>query len=254
MTKKGIKLLFLAAYLSLVSYANAQVSFFAPTVLAEPGTFITTPITVTNFQNIIGTQFSIGWNPEMLAFESVQDFGLEDINEESFGDAMLTDGKLSFLWFDVDGASVSDNSTLFSITFQVVGMTGDSSQIAFTDDPTQKIVEPQSLEVAFVNGYVKVDITDAVNGIDTMQPILIRDCYPNPFNKQTTLTIETTGTERIQIFIRDELGRAVFTDTREVLPGLHQIHIEKEVLNGPGVYFLNVEAPNYSRQQKLIVQ
>ena len=71
---------------------------------------------VSNFTNIAAMQFSIHWDPNLLSFETLTDFGLENLSLSNFG-VFPDEGLLTFAWFDAGGGSVSlsDGSTVFSI-------------------------------------------------------------------------------------------------------------------------------------------
>ena len=106
---------------------------------------VTVPIKVSSFANVGGMQFTLTWDPSVLAFSSLGDFNHSAENtelfffgESNFNLAEVADGKLPVLYEHVlsTDASVEDNETIFSVTFDVVGGVGSSTDISFGDDPT----------------------------------------------------------------------------------------------------------------------
>jgi uncharacterized repeat protein (TIGR01451 family) len=101
-------------------------------------------VRVHNFSNIVGMQFSMQYNPAMLQFTSVSNFGLPGMTAGgSFGlpltggAGMTAPGTITMTWTDPDqgGESLSNNSRLFTLCFSALANTGATS-VVFTVTPT----------------------------------------------------------------------------------------------------------------------
>jgi hypothetical protein len=139
----------------------ASVSLIMPHRSGASGTQITIPVKVKDFSNIISAQGSIQWNPAIVSFVSVQNYGLPSMSAGNFGTTQTSSGKLTFSWFDntLAGISVSDSSTIFSITFTITGSAAQVSNLNFISTPTP---------VEIVNNAYVTQTTLTVNGSITV--------------------------------------------------------------------------------------
>ncbi len=111
---------------------------------AVPGSNICVPVTLTNFTNILGFQFSMNWDPMVIQFDTIMNFGLDGLTGGNFNTVVPDDGTLRATWTDPlgTGASVSDGTIAFEICFDVIGADGTSSNLAFTNTPiAQELVD-----------------------------------------------------------------------------------------------------------------
>lgn len=99
-----------------------------PQVYASPGQTVCLPLTVNDFEDILGMQFSINYNAAVLQYSGSQNFNtnLIGFNEASIGNPLP--GGLTFSWSDPlgNGVTLNDNSTLVEICFDVVGTVSSS--------------------------------------------------------------------------------------------------------------------------------
>jgi len=133
--------------------AQAQtVSFTAGSATASSGEQVTIPVTVDGFTDVTSAQFSMAWDPSVLSFSSTN-AGELSVSGGNFGAPAGTGnpGVLTFSWNDIDGepTTVADGLTIFSITFDVVGNGGASTDIAFANSPTAAEVTVDLTPVAF---------------------------------------------------------------------------------------------------------
>ena len=137
--------LFCSAILQLKGQAILEV---ADQSLSEDATTVTVPITVTGFSGIGGMQFTLAWDPAVLTFNTLGDFDhsalateLFYFTETNFNVDNVSDGYFTVLYEQIlaADATVADGETIFSVTFDVVGASGASSQVSFTDDPTLRL-------------------------------------------------------------------------------------------------------------------
>lgn len=95
------------------------------------------PITVLNFDTIGSLQFTLLWDPSALQFEGVGDFNpTMQIALSDFNTGLAANGVLSFSWTTktLDGTTLPDGSTMFSVNFTALG--GGNTNITFGDVPT----------------------------------------------------------------------------------------------------------------------
>lgn len=97
---------------------------------------ITVPITASGFDAVSSVQFTLGWDPTVLAFLSVNSPNLPGLTEENLNRDLP--GRLAFLWAEPNGQNltVADNAVILAVTFAIIGRNGNSSDLFYADTPT----------------------------------------------------------------------------------------------------------------------
>ncbi|HRF42550.1 MAG TPA: cohesin domain-containing protein, partial [Saprospiraceae bacterium] len=146
-----------------VPAGNPDTSFYRVVYACLPGPVNTSGITMTigsasnvaqgqqvcldvrvqNFNNIVGMQFSMQYNPAMLHFTSVANFGLPGLTAGgNFGlplagaAGITAPGTITLTWTDTDwsGETLPNGTTLFTLCFNALANTSAAS-VAFTLTP-----------------------------------------------------------------------------------------------------------------------
>ncbi|MBX2930119.1 MAG: gliding motility-associated C-terminal domain-containing protein [Saprospiraceae bacterium] len=111
-------------------------------------------VTTANFNNIIGMQFTINYNPAMLQFVSVGAFNLQGLTVSNFGTpgpGGTNPGTITFSWTDPDlgGETLGNGTPIFQLCFTALVGSG-STQLTFGNTPTAiEIINAQSQTVPF---------------------------------------------------------------------------------------------------------
>ncbi len=115
-------------------------------------------VTVQDFVDIVGMQFSLNYDPNALEFVSVSNFNLPGLDVSSFGNP--ADGQVTMSWLDnaLAGQSLADGSVLFDICFRAIGADGTTTVVSFSNTPT-----PIEITQVAGNDEVVIDQT-TVNG------------------------------------------------------------------------------------------
>ena len=183
-------------YLSRLLYAIGFVSLATSSLVHGETTFtiddqsiaatestVTVPIKVSGFSGIGGMQFTLAWDPAVLTFNTLGDFDhsalpaeLFYFTETNFNVDNVSDGYFTVLYEQIlaADATVADGETIFSVTFDVVGATGSSSEVSFTDDPTLRKLASFSgdaPELTTVNGTVAIGEQNTTPS-DTTAPVI----------------------------------------------------------------------------------
>jgi hypothetical protein len=130
--------------ISVGSYAGAK------------GQTVSIPITVQDFEDVLTLQASIQWDPEVVSFVEVADFGLAGLDQNSFGLTNTGSGNLSFSWDDLtaEGQHLDQHEVLFTVRFQLIGNPGDETDLLIADQP---IAIEAYYETGFEQAGVKVN-------------------------------------------------------------------------------------------------
>jgi len=119
----------------------AQPTFEIDNTTGDPGGVVSVNFKVKDFSRIVGMQFSINWDPTVLAFNSVKNIseGIRDFDAGAFNtDSKWTDdGNVIVQWYDggIEANFLADGSTVFTIDFDIVGGAGSSTNVEISGTP-----------------------------------------------------------------------------------------------------------------------
>ncbi len=120
------------------------------------GTTVSIPVTVENFDEIVGisNSYEIA-DPTVARFAGTSGHNLTDLGGYSFN---FTNTSLTLAWFDISiaGVTVPDNTILFYIDVEILGNVDDCSDILIVDNPTQ-------IEVIQKSGNTEVNVPSVMN-------------------------------------------------------------------------------------------
>ena len=113
-------------------------ALFIEDVTAETGETVCLGVTTQNFDNILGMQFSMNYDPSLLEFQSVGNFNLNGLAAAQFGlpNDGGTPGNITLSWLDpdVEGVTLPDDTEIFEICFEVIG--DEDATVTFSNSPT----------------------------------------------------------------------------------------------------------------------
>lgn len=248
--------------LALFSQAQSLPTLIAPTETVESNSIYIAHIKVTNFERIVGAQFTVSWDSAVLRFQETRDFRFRETSlAEAFGMGQVTSGQLSFAWLDGNlvPRSLSDSSTLFAIVFEVIGKMNDQSPIRFTDDgPSREIADANGNATPgeYHNGMVTVTETTTNTHIYNTAPhkIQVQNSYPNPFRDQTRIVFQLKEPVQARVVITNLKGQAVYETQRLFSSGANTLLLTNDMFPEAGIYQYAIIAPDFTVTQKLIFQ
>jgi gliding motility-associated-like protein len=127
-----------------------NMTFFISDETIPQGQQVCVGVTVDGFDDLIGAQFTIGYDPAALGFNAVSGFNLTGLSVSNFGtpDTGTDDGVITMSWTDntFSGVSVADGTEIFEVCFMANGSAGTSS--------VNFIASPVGLEVVDVNDNI----------------------------------------------------------------------------------------------------
>ncbi len=244
-----------------ISFLQAQSlpTIVAPTAIVPPSTIYKADIKVAHFKKIVGVQFTVKWNSNVLRFKEVKDFALA-INPqvESFGLNKTSSGMLAFQWYDesLEGRSLDDSTTLFSIDFEVIGTPSATSPLSFTDDIALREIADSSLnevDAKYLDGVVKVDDATSTHVYNSAPHLIqVEDSYPNPFHELTQVKLELKTATQVRLVIQNVQGQTIHEEQRLMASGTHTLQLTKDMFPAPGAYQYLLVSPDFIITQKLI--
>lgn len=259
--KKINTFVFLSVFFLAAHLTAQQVTLKVPDMSVQPGTELKIDIQVEDFDQIIGAQFAIYWDQNVLQYLGVDQnsFGLPDVSvDQNFGEDAVQQGKLTFQWNDVtfNGVTLSDMSSLFSVNFKAIGNLNSSTLLELGDlDPPVIPMEFVNLdgvvEVVVDNGNVTIENSSASFETVTDDFVLFQNS-PNPFTEVTYIVFNLKHSTPAQFSIYDQAGKVVFEQNAMFAAGKHIIPVKREVFQSSGAYFFTLKTQNAIATRQLI--
>ena len=234
--------------------------FSSQDTLAASAESYTAEVRVSNFNLIVGAQFTFQWDSSVLAFQQVESFadflGLDD----HFGRNNVENGLINFAWLDLSlgGLSLPDSTLLFSVTYDVIGEPGSSSPIAFGDSPTAREVYDTSFEVIssqFIDGAAFIE----GNTVNTVQndpsQLNIAKLSPNPAiheNIQAELFLKSATPLNWRLVGLN--GQIIYQQNQYFTAGNHNIELDRSLFPKAGIYILYITSEQFISSRKIVIQ
>lgn len=117
-------------------------------------------ITVADFENIIGMQFSMHYDDNLLSFSGFSNLSALNLSTANFGN-ISNQGAITFSWIDptVSGVTLPDNEIIFSLCFLPITAGNVTTPISFENTPTAieiLDVNDQILNAVFNSGSITI--------------------------------------------------------------------------------------------------
>ena len=226
-------------------------------VSGKLGELVTVPITVQQFAAIAGYQFSMEWNPNVMAYEGYS-IGKTDVY---VGETKADLGKLIFSWNEANGgaSTLEDGSIAFELKFRLKGETGMQTDLQIKSNIVNAEAYNDALELLSINSNVgKVKINgETSSSAAAAEDVISLQNYPNPFAGETTISFELTETQLLNIVVSDLQGRRVRSFDGLYKAGLHQIVWDGKNESGQnlsaGTYILSLESSNSNKSIRMVL-
>ena len=114
----------------------------------QQGDVICIPVTVADFDDIMGLQFNINYDSTKLQYQSLQNFNLPGLSLATFGvpgTGTNEEGRIKMAWFDmeVNGINLPDQTVIFEVCFIALADAGTAtlsfSNVEVTKDTSEPI-------------------------------------------------------------------------------------------------------------------
>lgn len=220
-------------------HAKAQqlaVDLYATTHVGSMGDVVNIQVKTNKFTNIISFQASLNWDPTLLAFINVADFGIKDFSDQSFGTSNASQGHIRFVWepSDANPVTFDDSTVLFTAQFEIISDQPQEAPIGFSD-----IISIPPFPVEFANGSYEILEVNLFDGNITITNNLANkinvESIPNTScdaqNASGSLKADVSGDSLNYIFqwyYSTEIGSSPnYTGYRydNILPGVYTLQV-----------------------------
>ncbi len=242
------------------NYAKAlsenSLSLLIPQMHANQFDTIQVPVSVIDFNNISGFQYTIEWDPTVLQFIGTENQHLLF----TFGQTFLSQGKLAGLWSteNLNGISLPDSTSVLVLEFVVKGQNGTFSPIYFSSSVTNLEAYDQDLRelnVLVSSGSIHSGMVTSEEAFS--EGLSYFNCYPNPFSDFTVISFSINQAQFVNIEIFDVFGKKVNDLSGNYPSGINRINWDGTGPGGDkqsnGAYFCRIQTVGSSGVRKIVL-
>ncbi len=238
--------------------SQAQPTFFftGPSSPVAVNDIFEVSFRATNFVDVAGLQFSLGWDAEKVEFQNIEPFF--PTPTVSFNTNNSASGVIAGFWNDTDFYTVPDTALVFVLTFKALA--DGPLNLEFINSPTATLViyrlDGQTFEEPIVidtEEEVCVGIKTSIFATDFANSAVFYQNNPNPFSKTTYIPFELTNSELVTIRIFGITGEEIYQYSNRYSEGTHRVKIKSEVFPSPGAYMYQISTTATSTTKKMIL-
>ena len=223
----------------------------------ENGEIIQIDFTSNNFNGIAAYQVDLLFDAFYLELTNIVPGNLTGFEAMQFGQQFVKDGILNTVWYDAtvnpDGVNLASDDVLFSLEFLVKNNFNNLS------DLLEMSFSPQRKPLAF---YPDGSVLDIQLGFETTTAITnfsskewkVYPAYPNPFSEQVAIPVFLPQATDLTFKVYDLSGRMVISAQQSLSAGTNTLIIDRQHLNGSGVYFYQIKSGNLEKQGKVVLE
>ncbi|MDX1941008.1 MAG: cohesin domain-containing protein, partial [Saprospiraceae bacterium] len=164
-------------------------------------------VTVANFKDILGYQFSLAWEPTHMTFVGINNVNIPGASLTNFGLLGVDFGTLTFDWETNNAVTLADNTVIFQACFEMTGTPQDCEELLVIDNPIEAEAitttsngnnigvtsQPAEVCILFPEGYF-LDLGDVIGEVGTVTCIPIRvKSFDNILSTQFSISFEPSA-------------------------------------------------------------
>ncbi len=223
---------------------HQSLNFQVAEQVKEAGETITVDFKSSNFQAILGYQFTLDFNGNALDFEQLL-IG-EKAGFENFNLSMIQRGMITTSWSQAEAMNLTSDEVLFSIVFKAKENIRLSEVIQISSAITAAEAYTATEEVINVN----LDIHESTANIAGFK---LYQNKPNPFTGETIIGFDLPIASATTMTIFDMSGKVVKVISESYEKGYHQIAIDGKDFNEQGMFYYQLATTNGIETKKMIL-
>lgn len=205
-------------------------------------------LTLSELQEIMGYQFTLGWNVDDLRLLKVIPNSGLDITESHFNLDWMEKGVLTTCWH----------------TTSVWHVPSEKQKVIFTLE-FESLRSGQLSESMHLSGHLTQNIVVDKNGKEAGQMALsfgaqpqdgffaLYQNEPNPFSEITKIAFHLPESNDIRLTIFREDGALIKSISGEYEAGHHEVYIHRNELPGSGVLFYRLDTRDHTSTKKMVI-
>ncbi len=201
-----------------------------------------------NFDKLIGYQWILEYNPEILTYQGFENGSLINLGEGNFGEVLVEEGKLIMTWYHAFPTDIDTKEVLFSLNFKANQNAKDLSSLLSLGELTQ--LAPVAYNEEYVSRDIELQFVDAdeING-----SFALYQNIPNPFKNETVISFNLPEKTFATLSITDITGRVLKKVEGDFDKGYNEINISRSDLPQSGILFYELTTPENTAVKQMIV-
>ncbi len=212
------------------------------------GETYTVDFRASDFNNILGYQYTLTFDQNVLDFIDLETGNLEGLSANNFGLARVAEGTIVTSWNQND-VTVKDDAVLFSLTFTAKANGQLSELMNVTSQLAKAEAYNNKLEIMGVALRFNGDNGSTVVGGE----FALYQNQPNPFKAETVIGFNLPQAATATLKIYDVAGKVLKVVNGDYAKGYNNITIDRSELGAAGVLYYQLDTPEHSATKKMII-
>lgn len=223
-----------------------------PDASVKEGQEFTLPFTTVGLDEVLGYQFSLRFNTDMLEYVELLPGNVPGMALSNYNLLQTHDGWITTSWNIVGDAPGSDALELFAVTFRArQDIATLENLIRITSVPTVK--EAYDMEGNIMDVGLNFGEAISASGGVRAEGYELYQNRPNPFSAKTIIgfKLPVAGSARVTVF--DMAGKLLYHREGYYEAGSHELVIKGSDLSSSGLLYYQLRTANYAATKKMIL-
>jgi len=233
--------------------STPPLAFHLPNTYTEAGETITLYFRSSDFEDIVSYQFGLEFDPELVSFVSFSPASTSALQSVALGSSQAAAGRIRLSWFSMDGQGhgLAPDEALFAITFRALQPVNDWTEMI-------AITETGFRPEAFTAGGQRLlptlifETPSNTREGDSSAAFVLEQNAPNPCTEWTNIRFQLPEASRVQLQLRDAVGRLLWSQTADFSAGAHQLPLNVSQLPA-GTYTYTMQAGRQLATKRMTV-
>lgn len=225
--------------------SDAQLTLNAEAKAFTTGEEVEVEFTSAMFNDILGYQFTLNFDAEVLELASIES-GVIELNDANIGLNYLTEGIINMSWNNTNGLSATGEEVLFTVRFTAL----ESGKTVETLSINSRMVDAEAYNG--LNEILPVQLGFKGSNGETVNFRLYQN-HPNPFNSSTVIGFDLPEDGDVQLTVYDVTGKVVALYQLSGKKGYNSTEIFSTELTSTGVLYYQLDSKGYTATKKMVV-
>lgn len=231
-----------------------EAEFFVEAATVDAGGEVRVNVRGNNIGDLVGLQYSLAWDKEVLEYEGIENIAFDKDMGESFNLSRLDTGRIGFLLVDPeqDGFNLPDSSLMFTFVFTASTSVGVQTTITWVEDPLEAVVldnDGQTVTTTYTEGTVTVMGPNSLRNVAEDSRLT---AWPNPVVGAATVRLQLNYATAATLELLDPSGRIVDRRNADVVAGTVEINLPASAFGSDGTYILRLTTDRERIHRKIV--
>ncbi|MDA9774181.1 HYR domain-containing protein [Saprospiraceae bacterium] len=225
--------------------SNTNLSFELEANKINANETVWIPVYASNFEGIQGYQFGANFDPNRVEVLDARSAALT-ISESNF---KVTNNAISMVWHNELPLSIANDAVLFELKISTKRAIEVKDLFTIND----QVLRNESYDAQLQTNGTEISIRGSfANGVVEAQFILSQN-EPNPWNAQTSISIESSITGTASFNVMDVNGKTIVSKTLSLEKGTNQVVLTNEELPVAGIFYYEVQMNEMKIMKKMVL-